>query len=104
MDGVLLQEATERRRCSEIAGPAIRPLLEGEDQAACRPAQLGCMLYEGLQHRLELEGGPVDALQELARHRLMLQGLFERSILRLDFLKETGVFDGDGRMTGEGRH
>ena len=54
------------------------------------------------QDRLKIERRAADDLQDLARGDLLLEGLGQIVISRLQFLEEADVLDGDDGLIGEG--
>src|SRR5262245_38281837 len=57
--------------------------IEAVDERAFCLAQPDRILSESLEHRLEIEGGPPDYLEELAGCRLLLEGLSQLTVARL---------------------
>ena len=76
--------------------------VESEDRRLHGLAQSDRVLGQGLEDRLEIEGGPADHLEQLAGRRLLLEGDPQLAVARLQFLEQADVFDGDDGLIGEG--
>src|SRR5215467_3579391 len=57
--------------------------------------QAGCTLHDSIQHRLNVSRRASDHAKYLARRRLLLEGLAQVAVARLQFLQQTGVLDGN---------
>ena len=82
--------------------------LETVDRRIRRPADPGGALGDGFHDRLEIGRRARDDPQNLARRRLLLQGLGhlgmglrERLVLLLQLREQAHVLDGDHRLVGE---
>ena len=62
----------------------------------------GAALRDGVEHRLDVRRRTADHAQDLARRRLLLQGLGEVAIAGFQLLEQPHVFDRDDRLVGEG--
>ena len=75
---------------------------QAEDRRVRRPAHPGGVLDDGLQNRLQVCRRARDDAQDLAGRRLLLQGLRELGVPRLQLLEQAHVLDGDDGLVGEG--
>jgi hypothetical protein len=86
---------------------ARRPLeqlpVEPIDVAVLGTAQPDRTLDQGLQDRLDVEGGAANQLQDVAGGRLLFQSLVQVPVSRLELREQPHVLDRDGRLVGEGR-
>ena len=57
-----------------------------------------------VEHRLAVGRRAGDDPQDLARGRLLVEGLGQIAVLPLQFREQADVLDGDGGLVGEGRH
>jgi hypothetical protein len=84
---------------------ARRPLeqlpVEPIDVAVLGTAQQDRTLDQGLQDRLDVEGGAANQLQDFARSRLLLQRLRQLAVPSLELREQAHVFDRDHRLGGE---
>src|SRR5712691_692538 len=83
--------------------------IEACDGARLSAAQPDGALGDDVEHWLDIRRGARDRPQDLARCRLLLEGLAdlgvrlsERLILQLELGEEADVLDGDDRLVGEG--
>src|SRR5215470_818253 len=101
-DGILLHEGSQLWG-DVVGGRDSQDLtVEAEDERALGLAQPDRILGQRLEDRLEIEGGPPDHLEELAGRRLLIEGLGEVAIPRLQLLEQADVLDGDDRLVGKG--
>ena len=75
--------------------------VEFPDDSLVGTAQSRRVLDECLQHGLKVERRTADHLQDLARRGLLVEGLGEVAVARLQLLEEPDVLDGDHRLVGE---
>jgi hypothetical protein len=59
-------------------------------------------LRDRLEHRLEIGGRAADDAEHVAGRLLLLDGLGQLSVARLQLLEQADVLDGDDRLVGEG--
>ena len=57
---------------------------------------------DAVEHRLDIVGGARDDTQDLARRRLLLEGLRQVLVTGLQLLEQAHVLDGDHGLVGEG--
>src|SRR4030095_3919845 len=66
------------------------------------PTTLGGAFYDSVQHRLHVRRRAADDAEHLGCCRLMLQGLPQFCVARLQLLKQSDVLDSDDGLIGEG--
>ena len=71
-------------------------------KARCGFAQPDRVLGQRLEDRLEIEGGPADHLEQLARRRLLLERHPQLAVASLQLGEQADVLDGDDGLVGEG--
>ena len=62
------------------------------------PANSGCALDNGIQHRLHVRRRAADDAEHLGCRRLMLQGLAQFGVALLQFFEQPDVLDGDNGL------
>ena len=67
-----------------------------------RASQRRARSRDGVEHRLDVGGRARDHAQDLAGRGLLLEGLGEVAVARLELLEQPHVLDGDDRLVGEG--
>src|SRR5262249_30111564 len=98
-----LQEISESRRGPIVGHPSKDLYVKPEDDAAAGAAEAHRVLDQGFQHGLQVEGRAADHLEDFAGGSLLLQGLGEVAVSRLELAQQARVLDGDDRLVGEGR-
>ena len=89
------------RERSRAGRAAERLAVEPEDEDVRRPAEArGCTDHR-VEDRLDVRRGSRDRSQDLGGGRLLLEGLGELAVARLQVADEAGVLDGDQRLIGE---
>jgi hypothetical protein len=76
--------------------------VEPEDGPRQSVAQAHGVLGDRVEDGLDVALRPADHAQDLARRRLLLEGLREVAVARLPLGEEADVLDGDDGLTGEG--
>ncbi len=66
------------------------------------PTNPGGAFYYGVEHRLHVGRRAAMMPSISARRRLMLQGLAQFRVARLEFLEQPHILDGDHGLVGEG--
>ena len=103
-DGILLDEGLDLGG-GVVGGHDAQQLpIVTEDEGSLGLAQADRVLGQRLEHRLEVERGPPDHLEQLAGRRLLLERDSEVVIARLQLLEQPHVLDGDHRLIGERLH
>ena len=77
-------------------------IVEAEDERSFGLAQPDPVLRQRLEHRLEIERGATDHLEELAGRRLLLECAPQLVVSRLQLCEQPDVLDRDHRLVGEG--
>src|SRR4030095_8347235 len=97
-NGILTGELSVLR--SEIVGghDAKHLTVEAPDDRLLGLAQSDGVVRERLEDRLEIEGGPPDHLEQLARGRLLLQRHAQLVVARFQLGEKAGVLDGGGGL------
>jgi len=72
-----------------------------EDRAAVGAGELAGAGDDGVEHRLDIEGGG-DGSADLAEGRQLLDGLGQLARARLELLEKSDVLDGDDCLVAEG--
>src|SRR5712692_8976443 len=67
-----------------------------------RLTQAGGAFGHGVEQRLDVRRRAADDAEDLARRRLLLQGLGKVAVARLQLLEQADVLDGDDGLRGEG--
>src|SRR5215467_9575112 len=101
-DRILLDIGCELRAAVVLGRGAQTFSVEAPDDAVLRPAESDRVLDQRFENRLEVERGAANDLEQIAGRRLLLQGLTELLITRLQLLEQAHVLDGDDRLIGEG--
>ncbi len=76
--------------------------LQPEDRHIGGPAEAGRRPYHRVQHRPQIGGGGRDRPEDLGGGGLLLEGLGQLPVARLQGLEQTGVLDGDDGQLGKG--
>ena len=76
--------------------------VEAENQPTFRRAQPDRVLGQCVEHRLQVEGGPPDHLEQLAGRRLLLERHPQLAVARLQLGEEAHVLDRDDGLVREG--
>src|SRR5262245_43934334 len=85
----------DRRQIDQIA-------VEPPDRATVCAEEPDRAPADGLEDPREIGWGARNDLQDVARRRLLLEGLSEILVARLQLVQEPRVLDGDDRLVGEG--
>ena len=73
-----------------------------EDRGIERLTQARGARGHGIEDGLHIRRRAADDAQDLARRRLLLQGLGEVAVAHLQLLEQPHILDGDDRLVGEG--
>src|SRR5215510_16095922 len=89
--GVVLGKVADNHGSKEVT-------IVAEDHRLLSLAEPHSVLGHRLEHRLEIEGGPPDHLEELAGRRLLLERDPQLTVARFQLREQTHVLDGDHRL------
>src|SRR5262245_573346 len=78
------------------------PTVEAEDRRLLGFTQPDRVFGQRVEHRLEVEGGPPDHLEQLAGRRLLLERDAQLAVARLQLREQPAVLDRDHGLGGEG--
>src|SRR5262245_1839684 len=92
--GVVLGKVADNHGSKEVTSVA-------EAHRLLSLAEPHSVLGHRLEHRLEIEGGPPDHLEELAGRRLLLERDSQLAVTCLELLEQTHVLEGNHGLVGE---
>src|SRR5262249_51034289 len=101
-EGIPLGEFSELWR-DVVGGYGSKNLaIKTIDEPSLGLAQSDSVLGQRLEHRLEIEGGTPNHLEQLAGRRLLLEGHPELTVACLQLRKQPHILNGDHCLIGKG--
>ena len=101
----VLPQGLHALRANMRVGDQVQQLaVEPADHTVGRIAEPHRASGDRVEDRLDVGGRAGDDPQDLAGGRLLLEGLGQVAVLRLQLREQADVLDGDDGLVGEGRH